>query len=478
VTKTDLVLPGWLPVTVTRTAQTNGAVNGPLGRGTTHTTRVVLLVEANLRSLQFGDGRRVTLTQQPDGSYRNLTDGLMQGAVLTSPSGVPTLHWEDGAKWVFGVTLSGAFGVSNLGLTQQLDRNGNTITNTWNGSRITAITGPDGRQLLLGYDGSNQITKVTDPIGRTVQYAYDGQGNLATETNPEGGTTRYEYDSQNRMTRITDPKNITYLQNFYGPSGRVLRQIQANGSEYRFRYQLSGATRSGAGCTVTNPPNGGATTITLPFVACPTVDSWENLQAEYSITSGTVLATTVVDPRGNLTITRFNTRGYPISRTDALSQTSTTVYTAANQAASATDSLGRTTKFEYDAQGNAKKIIDPNNQPTQFEYHAMFNRVAKITDALNHVTEFTYDSANGNLLTVKDPLTHLTTIAYNTFGQPTSVQGPIATEPPTTFAYDTNGNLITTTDPLGNTTHRVYDAVSRLTSLTDPCFISRAAPEG
>jgi len=109
----------------------------------------------------------------------------------------------------------------------------------------------------------------------------------------------------------------------------------------------------------------------------------------------------------------------------------------------------------------------------------MFNRVAKITDALNHVTEFTYDSANGNLLTVKDPLTHLTTIAYNTFGQPTSVQGPIATEPPTTFAYDTNGNLITTTDPLGNTTHRVYDAVSRLTSLTDdPCFISRAAPEG
>jgi RHS repeat-associated protein len=48
------------------------------------------------------------------------------------------------------------------------------------------------------------------------------------------------------------------------------------------------------------------------------------------------------------------------------------------------------------------------------------------------------------------------------------VQGPIASEPPTTFAYDSNGNLITTTDPLGNSTQRVYDAVSRLTALTDP----------
>lgn len=58
-------------------------------------------------------------------------------------------------------------------------------------------------------------------------------------TDPEGGTTRYEYDSNNRMTRITDAKGITYLQNFYGPSGCVLRQIQADGSEYRFGYQLT-----------------------------------------------------------------------------------------------------------------------------------------------------------------------------------------------------------------------------------------------
>lgn len=152
-------------------------------------------------------------------------------------------------------------------------------------------------------------------------------------TDPEGGTTRYDYDSNSRMTRITDAKGITFLQNFYGPSGRVLRQIQADGSEYRFRYQLTGATSSGAGCTVTNPPTGGGViSVTFPFVPCPSVDSWENLQAGYTITGGAVTATTVVDPRGNTITTRFNTRGYPVSTTDALGQTSSTQLTAANQA--------------------------------------------------------------------------------------------------------------------------------------------------
>lgn len=138
----------------------------------------------------------------------------------------------------------------------------------------------------------------------------------------------------------------------------------------------------------------------------------------------------------------------------------------------ATDSLGRMTSFEYDAAGNVTKITDPNNQSTRFEHETNFNRVKKLTDALNQVTEFTYDPATGNLLTVKDPLHQVTTIAYNPVGQPTSVQGPIATEPPTTFAYDTNGNLLTTTDPLGNATQRAYDAVSRLTALTDPRGLS------
>ena len=47
VNKTDLVLPGRLPVTLTRTYQTNGPATGPFGRGTTQATHIVMLVDGN-----------------------------------------------------------------------------------------------------------------------------------------------------------------------------------------------------------------------------------------------------------------------------------------------------------------------------------------------------------------------------------------------------------------------------------------------
>lgn len=88
------------------TYQTNGTTAGPFGRGTTHATQIVMLVDGNQRVIRMGDGRRLTLTLQPDGSYRNLTDAAVQGIALTSPGGVPTLRWKDGSRWVFGVTLN------------------------------------------------------------------------------------------------------------------------------------------------------------------------------------------------------------------------------------------------------------------------------------------------------------------------------------------------------------------------------------
>ncbi|MDX2250921.1 MAG: RHS repeat-associated core domain-containing protein [Nitrospira sp.] len=463
--KTDLVVPGRVPVTLTRTYRTLGTNQGPFGIGTSHTYDVMLRQDGDLRRLLLPTGGRVAFPKHADGTFRNLTDPAYQGVVITDTGGAHVVRFTDGATWTFG---SPTFGLSFL--TAQSDRNGNTLTFTRTGSTgtLTAITDSVGRQIQFTYAG-NRVTEMLDPIGRRVTYAYDTQGRLVSVIDPEGGVTRYTYDSSNRMTTITDARGITYLQNFYGPSSRVLRQIQADGSEYKFRYQLAGATSSGPGCTVVNPPTGGGVTaVTLPFVACPKEDSWENFQAGYTVTGGTVTATTVVDPRQNAKTTRFNASGYAVSTTDSLGQTTTTQRNATNQVVSSTDALGRVTKLEYDTAGNVKKITDPSNQNTQFEYHTIWNRVTRITDALNQITEFTYDNTNGNLLTVKDPLTHVTSIAYNSFGQPTSVQGPIATEPPTTFAYDTNGNLITTTDPLGNSTQRVYDEVSRLTSLTDP----------
>jgi RHS repeat-associated protein len=418
--KTDLVLPGRLPVTITRTYRTLGTNQGPFGLGTSHSYDVILRQDGDLRRLLLPGGVRVAFPKQPDGTFRNLTDPAYRGAVLTASGATHVLRFKDGATWSFGApSLNISF------LTAQADRNGNQITFGRSGTTgtLTAITDSVGRTIQFTYL-NGRITDIVDPVGRRVTYAYDNNGRLATVMDPDDGVTRYTYDTQGRMLTLTDARGITYLTNEYDSAERVSQQTQADGGTYQFAYTTS---------------------------------------------SGVITQTTVTDPRGKVTATRFNGQGYGLAQTDGQGQmTQSRRDGTTNQVLASTDALGRTTQFEYDANGNVTKITDPNSQLTRFEYEPTFNRVTKITDALNHVTEFTYDPANGNLLTTKDPLNHVTTITYNTFGQPTTVQGPIASEPPTAFAYDANGNLQTTTDPLGNATQWAYDQVSRLVNLTDP----------
>jgi RHS repeat-associated protein len=418
--KTDLVLPGRLPVTITRTYRTLGTNLGPFGLGTSHSYDVILRQDGDLRRLLLPGGVRVAFPKQPDGTFRNLTDPAYRGAVLTTSGANHVLRFKDGATWTFGApSLNLSF------LIAQADRTGNQLTFTRTGTTgtLTTITDSVGRTIQFSYL-NGRITEILDPLGRRVTYAYDNNSRLATVLDPEGGATRYTYDAQGRMLTLTDARGINYLTNEYDSVGRVSKQTQADGGQWQFAYTTS---------------------------------------------SGVITQTTVTDPNGKQQTTRFNGRGYSLQQTDGQGQAVQSIRdTATNQVTSSVDSLGRTTQFQYDAAGNVTKITDPALHETRFTYDTVFNRVTTITDALNQITEFTYDPTNGNLLTVKDPLSHVTTITYNAFGQPTSVQGPILTEPPTTFAYDSNGNLITTTDPLGNATQRAYDVVSRLTSLTDP----------
>lgn len=423
--KTDLVLPGRFPVTFARFYRPNAPDRGPFGVGASHTyqVRLVMLPTTTARTLLMPDGARAVFSQQPDGTYRTTNAPAYRGAVLTQTPSGHTLHFKDGTTWTFGPTT--AFFAYLIG---QTDRNGNTITLTRDGNNLlTELTDSVGRKLTFTYDAAGRITQIADPLGRMVTYTYsssDASARVATVTDPSLSVTRYTYDAVGRMATLTDGRGITFLTNEYDSANRVSRQTQADGGVWQFAYTTSGSL---------------------------------------------VTQTTVTDPQGHKQTTRFNGIGYDLGRTDGQGQSSATTRDATtNLAQATTDSLGRKTTYEYDASGNVTKITDPNNQVTRFEYEPTFNRVTKITDALNQVTEFTYDPANGNLLTTKDPLNHVTTIAYNSFGQPTSVQGPIPSEPPTTFAYDADGNLITTTDPLGNTTQRAYDAVSRLTTLTDP----------
>ena len=446
--QTDMVLPGRMPVVIRRAYHSQdpgmgGDPGSPPARELVNSNAFgfnTALMDYDDRLEPFGgNGQSLTYTSgfsrerfslQTDGTYRADRTPMLAGMIARrNQDGSSTMRDKNGTVRTFG---------TDGWIRSITDRNGNTVTIVRSGSQIQQIVEPGGRALTFQYGGGG-ISQITDPLGRTVTYTYaavppttppPGTGGpvLHTVQNPAGGTTTYSYDGRFNLLTVTDARGITYLTNSYCSGGNcpldpaVVTQTLADGSITRF----------------------------------------DNV-----VTNQTITQATVIDPRGNKTVHRFNTRGHEIAVIDALGQqTKMTRDFTTNQIMEVRDPLNRLTKFTYDAAGNVTSVIDPQGNPTIFEYEPTFNQVTKITDALNQITRFTYDPAIGNLVTTTDPLNHTTTIAYNAFGQPASVTDPLSNT--TTFTYDAVGNLETVTDPLGNRTQRLYDAVSRLTSLIDP----------
>lgn len=440
--QTDMVLPGRMPVVIRRAYHSQdpglpGDPGSPPARELVNSNAFgfnTTLMDYDDRLEPFGNGQALTYTSgfsrerfslQTDGTYRADRTPMLAGMIARrNQDGSATLRDKNGIVRTFGIDGW----IRNI-----TDRNGNSVTIVRSGSQIQQIIEPGGRALTFQYGGGG-VSQITDPLGRTVRYTYEseptiwGNQRLRTVTNPAGGVTTYGYAVAFNISTITDARGITYLTNTYC---------------------------SGSNCPLD------------PAVVTQTLADGSITRFDNVVTNQTITQATVIDPRGNKTVHRFNTRGHEIAVIDALGQqTKMTRDFTTNQVMEVRDPLNRLTKYTYDAAGNVTSVIDPQGNPTIFEYEPTFNQVTKITDALNQITRFTYDPVTGNLVTTTDPLNQTTTIAYNGFGQPASVTDPLSNT--STFTYDAVGNLETVTDPLGNRSQRLYDAASRLTALIDP----------
>ena len=119
-------------------------------------------------------------------------------------------------------------------LTAITDRNGNSVTLTYSSGTLTGITGADGITLSVTCSGG-KLRKITDPYGRTVEYSYDSKGRLIKVSGETCGTMTYTYNSYG-ITSITDGNGETYIKNKYDSMGRVIRQTDADGRQYKFQY--------------------------------------------------------------------------------------------------------------------------------------------------------------------------------------------------------------------------------------------------
>jgi RHS repeat-associated protein len=435
------------PIFVERNYETLSTNPGPFGIGTGHNygyRAITILTASNQGAIVLigPDGSQYMFNEQPDLTFTNSTIPSWRGAVMTHPSQTTVnLRLRDGTTYFFQSLVTGQF---IFYLTSITDPNGNTITITHGNpsfpDQITRVTDPVGRSLTLQYDSSDRVTSITDPIGRTVSYVYNAQGTLAMVTDPAGGTTIYTYDSQNRLTQVQDARGVVVAQNTYDANSRVIQQVQADGGVIKFAY------------TLLNP--------TVP--------------------TSPVLRTDVTDPLGNTTSYRFDPNGLLLNVTDPSGQMRNFIrdpqhfnlvsaVTGTGICPACGDPTEGNQTYTFDSAGNPLTKTDALGNTTTFTHDPVFNKVTSVADPLGNAWKYTFDTA-GNLLSATDPNGKATSLVRNSFGQVTQSTDPLGNV--TTYSYDSFGDIASTTDQLGNKSTFAYDAVSRLVELRDPLGVA------
>lgn len=300
-------------------------------------------------------------------------------------------------------------------LTQRRDRNGNAISLSYSGDRLTSVTNASGRTITFEYNGDGYITAIHAPEGKTLTYAYN-DGDLISVTDARGNTTTYTYNAQHQLTQITTPKGHPKLRMEYDDQYRVGKQIVGATESYTFSYSVDGSL------------------------------------------------TTSTDTLGNLTKHAYDGQGRLVESKDALGFSEQFGYDASFNRTSFTDRLGRVYTYTYDSHGNKLTENGPLGWHRAWTYNAL-DLVTHAEDANGHATDFSYDD-RGNLTTVSNAMGGTSSITYDGRGLPTAVRDFNANQ--TSNTYDsTTGDLLTTTNGAGDVVHFTYDGLGRVKTLTN-----------
>lgn len=507
--KTDLALPGAIPITLTRTYRQSDYISRAFGIGTTHPYDMFLVGDAcptpipgcyTYADLVLADGGKVHFVRTSSGF--GFVNAVFTHTATQSEWYAAEIRWNgngwdlnrrDGMRYVFPISDSATV-PQQAALTRIMDRFQNRI-DIFRGTmgRVESIDGSDGRRITFTYDTSNRVKTAADNAGNVVSYDYDTvAGVLSQVTDVTGGVTKYSYDQYNEMSRILDPRGITYLTNDYGAGGRVTKQTMADGGIYKFVYSACGINCQRTDVT---DPRGYVRRVTYNGAGMPTSDIEAVGRPEQRTTSyvwypTTNLLQSVTNPLGHQTTFGYDPKGNRSSTTvmtgTAAAATTQTAYDTAwfSDPLTITDALSRITTLGYDQQHALASIKDPLNHTTTFTNNSL-GQPEVVKNALQHAVTIAYDGSD--VVGVTDPRGKVSTMFYDTVGRP--LAGRDATEMRTQFdvniaqrsssvtspdghvtttVYDENGNLRSVTDALGRVTTFDYDNMDRMFRRTDP----------
>ena len=435
------------------------------------------------------------ILRRPDG--RGLTFRY-NGAVWQPDADVGISLAGDGRGGVIATLRDGTIEryARDGGLSSLTDPAGRTTTYDHGGENVTAIMGPFGHRLTLGYNSYSLLSSITDPEGRAITYEYlnptgtaGGGWNLTRVNYPDGTAKLYHYEDpvfRHYLTGVSyvaaDGQVSRYTTFVYGDIiGKATRDELAGGMQ-RFTFRYDSDTQT----TVTDAANN-AEVMTFQDNL-----GMKNLVAKVNATDGKSF-TQIFDANNNLTCQKdeegrvmmytYNTTNQKTSQTEGLSGTC-----AAPQTTSAT----RTTMYQYlSATRDLPTVIESPSvnagslKRTEIAYQG--NLPTSITQrgyapggtAVSRTVALQYNSS-GQVTRIDGPRTDVndvTTLACNECtsgggcGQLRSITNALGHVTTYDF-YDANGRLLRMTDPNGLVTNYSYDPRGRVR------FVTRTPPSG
>ncbi len=219
-------------------------------------------------------------------------------------------------------------------------RTRNTIKLTFQGMKLTKVTGPNECEATLFY-ANDLLTAIKDVNGNTLNFSYDEDYRLLT---------------------ATDGMGCVYVTNTYS-DGKIISQKDAKNNSTHFAY--------------------GENTVTITN---------RNGDISRRVYNDDGLLISYTDENGYTTAYTYDARGNMLTETDALGNTTTKEYNDFNKPTKIIDKNGNATTFSYDENGNVTSIVYPNGGKEEYTYDDT-NRLKTHKDLNGLITEYTYNTS-------------------------------------------------------------------------------------
>ena len=193
----------------------------------------------------------------------------------------------------------------DLGQIASLVRNGQTLTQNWN--------------------GAGQLLTATSPLG-TVSYEYDSAGRRSRMTWPDGVYVTYSYDDVGALTHVMENGAVVLATYSYDGLGRRSRLLHGNGIHIDYSYNAiseltdfdiatPAATNYNNQVDFSHLPSGEIATKTVQTASyLPSVQTGTDSYAANGLNQLTTInsAASTYDARGNMTSDGISTYTYDI----------------------------------------------------------------------------------------------------------------------------------------------------------------------